>query len=167
MAGRSIGSTKPKRWSKCCHWAAWAMLPYLIGGASAMADELLATKIASNASPVVLNQCYAGLRDTNVGNVNYYLAAAVSLTNYSEKIATAVQFQFQEVDVFGSPLNTVTGNDEGTFSQNIKIEPRTAALTGQVQPQWEWVNLAPAVHTVACSVTRVLFADGSQWSPKP
>lgn len=129
------------------------------------AFENLSTRIASQpTSPVRILSCEASLLDTDVGNIDYYLAAAVSFENTSPKTASAIEFGFREFDVFGSFLGGTAGQMTGTYSTDVEIDPRKNPITNLPWPIWRWINLYDTASAVKCSVEKVLFDDGTIWS---
>lgn len=143
----------------------WAVVAVLVAIAPASAAETLYTRIASQpTSPVQIIDCNSALLDTRVGNIDYYLAAAVAFKNISPKTATAIEFGFGEFDVFSSFLGGTAGQMTGTYSPNVEIDPRKNPITNLPWPMWQWINLYDTVNTVRCSVDKVLFDDGTIWN---
>ncbi len=140
------------------------VLLLLLCAPASAAESLAVTILAQPTSPIQIVDCNARLLDTRVGNVDYYLAAAVAFKNTSTKTATAVEFGFSEFDVFGTFLGGTAGQVTGTYSTGAELDPRKNPFTNLPWPMWSWVNLYDSVNTVRCSVLKVLFDDGSQWS---
>jgi hypothetical protein len=143
-----------------CLAAAAVALPLL-----ASADSALEVRVLDQtAAPIEITRCWAQLKDSNVGNIDYYLQGAVAFRNVSDKTARAIEFAFGQYDVFGAPLGISTGTLEGTYSPGVDINPRSNSITGQPLAQWSWLNLHGTTRIVQCAVSRVLFADGTQWN---
>lgn len=111
---------------------------------------------------VQIDQCYAGLADTQLTS-DFYLEEVVGFTILGTKTATAVEFRFDLYDAFKTHLSDRYATREGKFSPGVPIEIRRAALTGAAIPDFQEVNLWP-VKSVGCSVAKILYADGTVWT---
>lgn len=116
-------------------------------------------------SPVEITACYAGLRYYSNGwgtHVNM-LETGVSFTNVSPKAAVAVLTRFELSSVFGDVMDNIFGQSAGQFAAGVTIDGN----------KWSTTDVWPGLGIVRCSVSRVLFADGSVWravgmpSPSP
>lgn len=106
-------------------------------------------------SPVQIVGCNAGLQYVNsgYGTEFYRLNMFAQFKDASSKAAVAVLIRFQLADAFGDVLDSRFGQSSGTFSPGVEID-------GQ---KWSDTDTWPGLSTVRCSVSRVLFDDGSVW----
>ena len=126
----------------------------------AFAMPAVASGIASYAetqasSPVQVVGCSAGLEHviSGFGTDFYRLNMFAQFKNESSKVAVAVLIRFQLSDAFGDVLDNRYGESSGQFSPDVEID-------GQ---KWSNEDVWTGLSVVRCSVSRVLFADGSTW----
>jgi hypothetical protein len=128
--------------------------------------------VSSNAAPVrVVHQFAIKLSDTG------RYAACVSFLNGSSRMITAVRFEFNMIDAFHGSIAHFHGDRIGEFAPGVTIEgPLTIGdynigTSGgsygggnqKVQNCWTYyVDGTP--ETVTVEVTRVIYADGSEWA---
>lgn len=130
---------------------------------SANANQPLRMGVRSQPeSPVQINECFGGLSDTDVGNVDYYVNEAVIFTNKSETTVNAIRFRFDFYNVFGEHLDERYGTDTGTFSPNVLIDHAHNHL-GVAVPEWQSINIWPSIAAIVCSVDTIAFSDGQLW----
>lgn len=113
-------------------------------------------------SPIQINDCFGGLSDTDVGNVDYYVNEAVMFTNGSETTVNAIRFRFDFYTVFGEHLAERYGTDTGTFSPGVLIDHAHNHL-GVAVPLWQSINIWPSIAAIVCSVDTVAFSGGQLW----
>lgn len=133
-------------------FAALLYLTRAVAGASG-----IATFIKSQPkSPVEVVGCNAGLQYINSGwGTSFYrLNMFAQFKNLSTKTAVAVLIHFQLADAFGDVIDNLFGESSGQFSPDVEID-------GQ---KWSDTDTWPALGVVRCSVSRVLFADGTNWT---
>lgn len=106
-------------------------------------------------SPVQVLSCSAGLQYVNsgYGTEFYRLNMSAHFKNDSSKLAVAVLIRFQLSDAFGDAIDNRYGESSGHFSPDVEID-------GQ---KWSNEDIWAGLSVVRCSVSRVLFADGSTW----
>ena len=73
--------------------------------------------------------------------------------NVSSKVAVAVLIRFQLESVFGDVLDNRFGQTSGKFSPDTEIDGN----------KWSDTDIWAGLGAVRCSVSRVLFDDGSRW----
>lgn len=116
----------------------------------------IATYIAPQPdSPVQITGCYAGLRYVNNGWGTHFnvLDTGVSFRDDSSKAAAAVLVRFELSSVFGDVLDNIFGQSAGQFAAGVVVDGN----------KWSTTDTWPGLGIVRCSVSRVLFADGSTW----
>jgi hypothetical protein len=126
-------------------------------------------------APITITACIAANVTVNAYGVLHFARGhqvvtgtglAVAFKVAASKTVTAVRFQFDFSDAFGSPIQTALDEDrQGLFPPGILIAPEHKKLLG-ILPQWE-INALPSGTSVTCSVEKVLFSDGTTWSPPP
>jgi hypothetical protein len=131
--------------------------------APARANRGLDSSWLDNPAQPISGKCAAFLHDSDVGNVNYYLWIWVQFQNQTQETVTAAEFQITISDTFGSVLGSVTGEDDGTFSPGVLINPHSNMI-GTMQPQFSFLNIWPTASSVQCSIRRVKYIDGTVWS---
>jgi hypothetical protein len=106
-------------------------------------------------SPVQVVGCSAGLEHINSGfGTDFYrLNMFAQFKNESSKVAVAVLIRFQLSNAFGDVLDNRYGESSGQFSPDVEID-------GQ---KWSNEDIWAGLSVVRCSVSRVLFVDGSTW----
>ncbi len=106
-------------------------------------------------SPVQVVGCNAGLQYVNsgYGTEFYRLNMYAQFKNISSKVAAAVLIRFQLEDAFGDVLDSRFGQTSGTFSPGVEIDGN----------KWSDTDIWAGLGAVRCSVSRVLFEDGSTW----
>lgn len=114
-------------------------------------------------SPVTINGCWAGLADTDVGNVDYYQQQSVQFTITGSRTAIAVRFMFELDSAFNEKLDSIYGTVTGEFSTGVLID-RAHSPIGIVVPMWSTINIWPATAEVLCAVDTVRFTDGTIWN---
>lgn len=107
------------------------------------------------AAPVQVTGCNAGLQYVNsgYGTEFYRLNMFAQFENRSAKVAVAVLIRFQLESAFGDVLDSRFGQSSGTFSPNVEIDGN----------KWSDTDIWAGLGAVRCSVSRVLFQDGSTW----
>jgi hypothetical protein len=107
-------------------------------------------------APIQVLGCNAGLQYVNsgYGTEFYRLNMFAQFRNVSSTTAVAVLVHFQLADAFGDVLDNQFGQSSGQFSPGVEID-------GQ---KWSNTDTWPGLGTVRCSVSRVLFDDGSTWT---
>ncbi len=116
----------------------------------------IATYIAPQPrSPVQITGCFAVLRYVNNGWGTHFnmLDTGVSFRNDSPKVAVAVLARFELSSVFGDVMDNLFGQSAGQFATGVVIDGN----------KWSTTDTWPGLGVVRCSVSRVLFADGSVW----
>lgn len=149
------------------------LLPLLCAQASATLPTAVHT-IAT--SPIRIDRCISGLRDTSVGNTNYYLDFGAMFTNTSSSVVTAVRLRFDVFNSFNEHLRTVYGTDDelsmnpndtkDDIVHNTRMEQMTTAQGESFAtflPTWEFVNINDTAAKFVCSVDTVLFQNQNQW----
>jgi hypothetical protein len=108
------------------------------------------------ASPVRVQGCNAGLEHVNSGwGTDFYrLNMSAQFKNLGSKVAVAVLVHFQLANAFGDVIGNRFGESAGRFSPNVEID-------GQ---KWSETDTWPGLGIVRCSISRVLFDDGSTWT---
>lgn len=133
-------------------------------------------------SPVLITACESWARDFAVSKLlhatvpNYMADLGLQFTNRSAKTIKVIQFDFTSYDAFGAPL---TKTQSGTVispyldtTSNATSRDKTFA-PGQsfdlLGPRsWQGRNAFPGRDHTSCSVSKVLFDDGTMWSsPTP
>lgn len=106
-------------------------------------------------SPVTIVGCNAGLQHVSngYGTDFYRLSMSARFKNESTKTAVAVMVHFQLANAFGDVLGDRFGQSTGTFSSNVEIDGE----------RWSDTDIWPGLGEVKCSISRVLFQDGSTW----
>jgi hypothetical protein len=106
-------------------------------------------------SPVQVVGCSTGLEHINSGfGTDFYrLNMFAQFKNESSKVAVAVLIRFQLSNAFGDVLDNRYGESSGQFSPDVEID-------GQ---KWSNEDIWAGLSVVRCSVSRVLFVDGSTW----
>lgn len=117
---------------------------------------------AQASSPVSIEGCYVWRWD-NGYDKNYWIGGSVKFINDSGQTAKAVQFKYTLRDVFGATIGEIVDQREGTYSSGVSIEPGKQ-ITGEPLTYWTQVSIWPTFHDAVCSVTKVLFADGTEWT---
>jgi hypothetical protein len=116
----------------------------------------ITTTIQPSHGPVQILGCRAALQPFTTDE-GYTLLVWLDFNNAGTKTATAVRFDLQASDAFGMPLQSATGDRQGTFAPDVIIQnwlgSNAKAMTG----------LLRNVGKVACSVEMVQLSDGSQW----
>lgn len=116
----------------------------------------IATYVESQAAaPVQVMGCNAGLQFVNsgYGTEFYRLNMFAQFENRTTKVAVAVLIRFQLENAFGDVLDNRFGQSSGTFSPNVEIDGN----------KWSDTDIWAGLGAVRCSVSRVLFQDGSTW----
>lgn len=106
-------------------------------------------------SPVQVVGCNAGLQYVNsgYGTEFYRLNMYAQFKNVSSKAAVAVLIRFQLESAFGDVLDNRFGQTSGKFSPDTEIDGN----------KWSDTDIWAGLGAVRCSVSRVLFDDGSTW----
>jgi hypothetical protein len=106
-------------------------------------------------SPVQVVGCNAGLQYVNsgYGTSFYRLNMYAQFRNVSSKVAVAVLIRFQLENAFGDALDNRFGQTSGKFSPDTEIDGN----------KWSDTDIWAGLGAVRCSVSRVLFDDGSTW----
>lgn len=106
-------------------------------------------------APVQVIGCNAGLQYVNsgFGTEFYRLNMYAQFKDVSQKAAVAVLIRFQLENAFGDVLDDRFGQTSGTFSPNVEIDGN----------KWSDTDIWAGLGAVRCSVSRVLFQDGSTW----
>jgi hypothetical protein len=134
----------------------FAALALMVFTRSAVAANI-ATYIAPQSdSPVQITGCYAGVRFVSNGWGTHFsmLDVGVSFRNDSPKTAVAVLTRFELSSVFGDVMGNLFGQSAGQFATGVAIDGN----------KWSNTDTWPGLGIVRCSVSRVLFADGSVWT---
>lgn len=141
-----------------------ALTAYLIITPNAANANGIATYVERQAdAPVQVLGCNAGLQYINsgYGTSFYRLNMYAQFRNVSSKVAVAVLIRFQLESVFGDVLDNRFGQTAGKFSPETEIDGN----------KWSDTDIWAGLGAVRCSVSRVLFDDGSTWrdagSPPP
>jgi hypothetical protein len=135
------------------------MLPltaFLLTSVGAAKANGIATYIESQpAAPVEVLGCNAGLQYINsgYGTSFYRLNMYAQFKNTSSKVAVAVLIRFQLENAFGDVLDSRFGQTSGKFSPDTEIDGN----------KWSDTDIWASLGAVRCSVSRVLFDDGSTW----
>lgn len=110
---------------------------------------------AQPSAPVQVVGCNAGLQFVNsgYGTEFYRLNMFAQFKNVSSKVAVAVLIRFQLENAFGDVLDDRFGESSGTFSPGVEIDGN----------KWSDTDIWAGLGAVRCSVSRVLFQDGSSW----
>jgi len=117
-------------------------------------------------SPIGITNCFAGLADTSVGNVDYYVWESVQFVNVADATVTAIRFRFDLSTSFDEPLTSLFGTMDGEFSHGVNIDKAHAPI-GTITADWSNINIWPGAHQIVCSVDTVRFANGQIWKAKP
>jgi hypothetical protein len=106
-------------------------------------------------APVQVIGCNAGLQYVNsgFGTEFYRLNMYAQFKNTSPKNAVAVLIRFQLENAFGDILDNRFGQTSGSFSPDVEIDGN----------KWSDTDIWAGLGAVRCSVSRVLFQDGSTW----
>jgi len=109
-------------------------------------------------APVQISTCSAGIAfsSNQWGTTRSQLNTAADFENVSTKTAVSVLIRFQLSNGFGDVMDNTFGQATGKFSANAPIVGNHWASTD------EW----PGLGEIRCSVSRVLFDDGSVWKDK-
>lgn len=126
------------------------------------AQALAVSVMPQNNSPIQISECFGGLTDTDVGNINYYVEQSVIFMNTSNRPVVAVRFKFDFYDAFSEHLGERYGTDTGTFSPGALIDHAHNHIGG-VMGYWSSINIWPSITAIRCSVDTVRFDDGSIW----
>jgi hypothetical protein len=107
------------------------------------------------AAPVQVVGCNAGLQYVNSGfGTDFYrLNMFAQFKDVSSKMAVAVLIRFQLENAFGDILDARFGQTSGHFSPDVEIDGN----------KWSDTDIWAGLGAVRCSVSRVLFDDGSTW----
>jgi len=109
-------------------------------------------------APVQISGCTAGIQFVSNGWGTSFsrLNTGVDFKNTSAKVSVAVLFRLQLSNAFGDVLGNIFGQATGQFATG-------AVISGN---RWSNTDTWPGLAVVQCSVSRVLFFDGSVW-PEP
>lgn len=162
-------------------FASILLLVFIGFGRPALA-VLPAAVLEQTASSVRIDQCLAGLRMSEAGNMNYWLDFGATFTNLSSKDISAVRLRFDGFNAFNEHLQTWYGTDSaqvvGARQQQVDIvhNVHSEQLSAQdakpgdpgadspiYLPTWEFVNTADTVEKFVCSVDTILFTSGEKW----
>jgi hypothetical protein len=116
----------------------------------------IATYIEPQAgAPAQVIGCNASLQYVNsgFGTEFYRLNMYAQFKNTSSKAAVAVLIRFQLENAFGDVLDNRVGQTSGTFAPDVEIDGN----------KWSDTDIWAGLGAVRCSVSRVLFQDGSTW----
>jgi hypothetical protein len=121
----------------------------------AKANEIATYVEPQTGAPVEVLGCNAGLQYVNsgYGTSFYRLNMYAQFENTSSKIAVAVLIRFQLENAFGDVLDNRFGQTSGKFSPETEIDGN----------KWSDTDIWAGLGAVRCSVSRVLFDDGSTW----
>lgn len=162
-----------------------ATLLFAFACLAAPAAAMMPTAIINvSASPIRIDRCLAGTRDTSVGNQGYYIDFAAAFTNRGPKTVSAVRLRFDIFNAFNEHLRTVFGTDDDGLlpasESRTDIEHNTrmeTILQNDTRlsdadkitylPTWEFINTTDTARSVVCSVDTVMFDDGAKWSMHP
>jgi len=135
-----------------------AVLVLAFATLSAAAEaSTIATYIAPQPdSPVQITGCYGSLRYVNNGWGTHFnvLDTGVSFRNDSPKLVVAVLARFELSSVFGDVMDNLFGQSAGHFSTGVVVDGN----------KWSTTDTWPGLGIVRCSVSRILFSDGSTWA---
>lgn len=107
-------------------------------------------------APISITKCKADIRSVNNGWGTHFLVldTGSSFQNNSTKVAVAVLIHFRLASVFGDVMGNRFGESSGNFSPHVVIDGN----------KWSTTDVWPGLGIVRCSVSRVLFVDGSTWA---
>jgi hypothetical protein len=111
-------------------------------------------------SPVEISSCGAGIgfSDNRWGTITSSLTVGADFMNISSKPAIEVVFKMQLSNALGEVMDSILEQATGQFGPNAPIKGN----------RWSQTDAWPGLGEVQCSVARVLFADGTDWTaPKP
>lgn len=143
-----------------------------VPGNAALSPSPVSIETPSNPPPVmVYDQQMIKLND----NLRY--AGCVNFLNMSQKLITAVRFDFNMVNAFHESVSHFHGDRTGTFSPGVSIQGpqnlddynigvRGGSLGGANQKIKNcWLNYINGTEpqSMEVTVTHVIFADGSEW----
>ncbi len=129
---------------------------FLIAGLAVAEANGIATYVEPQPNaPVQVLGCNAGLQYVNsgYGTSFYRLNMFAQFKNASSKVAVAVLIRFQLENSFGDVLDNQFGQSAGKFSPDVEIDGN----------KWTNTDIWAGLGAVRCSVSRVLFDDGSTW----
>jgi hypothetical protein len=127
----------------------------VVGALPARAGGIAAYGLPQPDAPVEVTGCSAGIQFVSNGWGTSFsrLNTGADFENRSSKSAVAVLIRFQLSSVFGSVLDNRFANATGQF----------AAATTIKGNHWSDTDSWPGLGAVQCSISRVLFSDGSVW----
>lgn len=134
--------------------AAFALLVTTTFGTATAVN--VATYIAPQPdSPVQVTACYGAVRYLNNGWGTHYtvLDTGADFRDDSSKTVAAVLIRFELSSVFGDVMDNLFGQAAGQFSTATVIQGN----------KWTTTDAWPGLGIVRCSISRVLFTDGSVW----
>jgi len=115
-------------------------------------------------APVQITLCAAGVQDSDVGNVDYYIVTEVTFQDTTAyQTATAVRFRFDLYNSFNEHLTALYGIKEGTFSPGVLIQPKSGGIMNVTLPDFSFINIWDTATQIICSVDTVAFSDGTIW----
>jgi hypothetical protein len=107
-------------------------------------------------APVQISSCTAGVQfiSNGWGTAFSRLNTGAEFRNISPKVAVAVLIHLQLSNAFGAVMDNRFGQATGQFAPD-------AVIRGN---HWSETDTWPGLSVVRCSVSRVLFSDGSVWA---
>jgi hypothetical protein len=128
--------------------------------------------VGTNGSPVQVVECHYA--PPLGGGYGSQVQVAIPFINVGTQTLTAVKFEMDLLDSFGSVIQREYGIVRGTFSPGVRIDPARpplGGLSGTFEYQDNPGNAAFLIDVanprdtvqVSCSVNVVLFDDGATW----
>lgn len=107
-------------------------------------------------APVQISSCGVGVQfsGNQWGAITSTLNLGADFTNTSSKGAIEVVFRMQLSNALGDVMDNVLEQATGQFAPNAPIKGN----------RWAQTDAWPGLGEVQCSVARVLFSDGSDWT---
>lgn len=142
-----------------------AALTFLIGTIMCSPTSVTAGSITEYVrpqpdAPVQISSCGAGVQffENRWGAITSTLTVGADFTNIASKPAIEVVFRMQLSNALGDFMDNILEQATGQFAPSVPIKGNT----------WSQTDAWPGLGEVQCSVARVLFIDGSDWTaPKP
>jgi hypothetical protein len=107
-------------------------------------------------APVQITACGAGVQflGNQWGAITSTLNLGADFTNVSNKPAIEVVFRMRLSNALGDPMDNVLEQSTGQFAPNAPIKGN----------HWAQTDSWPGLGEVQCSIARVLFSDGTDWT---